>query len=312
VLGRKYAEDFRQFILAQVGPSPQPGMKVLEIGCGYGFLLYLLERDGFDVLGIEPRPYGLEGSRKYSVDIIQDTFPGRNNKLKRKGYDIIVHYAVLEHVEDPTEFLREQAEYLSATGLILFSVPDCSEYIMLGDISILLHEHKSYFTPYSLKKVAEQAGLQIVHLEKAGYGGALYGVGALSGRAIHLPEKFDHTSQFENKVMNFLSRTETYFQEALNENRTVGIFCPVRAINVLCKIKPLNMLRFFDDDEYLHGKYYPPFDIPIESRASLLAKPVDDLLIMSRSFGRSLRAELSQKDELKSTRITLVEELLSS
>ena len=72
------------------------------------------------------------------------------------------------------------------------------------------------------------------------------------------------------------------------------------------------MLRFFDDDKLLHGKYYPPFDIPIESRRSLIERPVDELVIMSSSFGERLKSELCQVDALKNMNIRLFREIVGS
>lgn len=310
-IGKRYAEDFLKFILKNVNSQNQDGLNVLEIGCGNGYLLYRLRKLRFKVLGIEPGTQGQVGARKYGIEIIQDTFPGKMNQ-SRKRFEVIIHYGVLEHIEDPVTFLKRQTEYLSNSGIIIFGVPNCKEYIKSGDISMFIHEHWNYFTPYSLGKVVEKAGLKLLQFENAGYGGALYGVAGKPGQAIYVPEDLDWSLQFKACVQQSLEKMKTFFQKCMETNRSLGIFCPGRVTNILHLTRSRNVLRFFDDDKLLRGKYYPPFDIPIESRCSLLERPVDELVIMSSSFGKRLRSELCQVYALKNMNIRLFREIVGS
>jgi hypothetical protein len=310
-IGRRYAEDFLTFILKNVNSQTEKCIRVLEIGCGNGYLLHRLGELEFKVLGIEPGAQGQVGARKYGVEIIQDTFPGKMSR-SRERFEAVIHYGVLEHVQDPVTFLQWQAEYLSDSGVIIFAVPNCKEYIQIGDISMFAHEHWNYFTPYSLKKVVQKAGLQPLSLENAGYGGSLYGVAGKLGQAIGISEDPECSPQFRECVQRSLEKTKTCFQECMERNRSLGIFCPGRGINILHLIRPRNLPRFFDDDRLIHGKYYPPFDIPIESRHSLMEQPVDELLIMSSTFGKVLRTELLRSSALRNTNIRLFEEIIGS
>jgi hypothetical protein len=190
-------------------------------------------------------------------------------------------------------------------------VPNCREYIIAGDISMFLHEHWNYFTLFSLKKVVEKAGLKLLRLENAGYGGSVYGVAAKSGKSIDVSKDLDWSLRFEDGVKQHLENTKRFFQECLDTGRSVGIFCPARATNILHLAQPGNTLRFFDDDKSLHGKFYPPFDVPVESRESLIERPVDKLLIMSSTFGGEIRKSLLNELRLKNTKIVLFQELTS-
>jgi hypothetical protein len=62
-------------------------------------------------------------------------------------------------------------------------------------------------------------------------------------------------------------------------------------------------VRWFDDDPALHGRFYPPIPIEVESRDALLAHPVDELLIASWTFGEALREQLAENSALVGTRI---------
>ena len=73
---------------------------------------------------------------------------------------------------------------------------------------------------------------------------------------------------------------------------TVGIYCPGRALNLLSLDGPA--VRFFDDAPWIHGRFYPPFPYPVESRAALIASPPDTVFVMSRTFGDRLCRELAE------------------
>lgn len=309
-VGRKYAEDFLKFVGRRKECRRLGENRVLEIGCGYGYLLYRLKSQGFEVIGIEPGPQGQEAPGKYGVEIIRDTFPLKCNRLDNERFDMIVHCNVLEHVEEPVCFLRQQAEHLTDVGVVIFSVPNCSEYISAGDISMFLHEHWSYFTPSSLRSVVEKADLRLIHVEKAGYGGAMYGVAARSGSPAGLTADVDCQTGFIDKVQKSLEKAILYFQEIAGRNLSMGIFAPGRAINLLHLVKPNMRLRFFDDDESLHGKYLPPFNIRVEPRSCLIENPVEILLIMSRTFAEEIRKGLRNHIRLKDMRIVLFSRLM--
>ncbi|MCK4486449.1 MAG: class I SAM-dependent methyltransferase, partial [Desulfobacterales bacterium] len=189
-VGRKYTEDFLEFILKNVNLQNEDRPRILEIGCGTGYLLYRLKRLGLRVLGIEPGEQGQTGSLKYDLEIIQDTFPGKMIGYGER-FELIIHYGVLEHIENPVTFLQKQAEYLSEYGSTIFAVPNCQEYILSGNISMFVHEHWNYFTPYSLNKVIEKAGMKLLRLESARYGGAIYGIAGKTGQAIDIAEEFN-------------------------------------------------------------------------------------------------------------------------
>jgi SAM-dependent methyltransferase len=307
-IGRRYAEDFLTFIRENINLRNEDAATLLEIGCGRGYLLHRLQSLGFEALGIEPGGQGQVGARKYDVNIIQDNFPG-SLKESGKKFEIIIHYAVLEHIEEPVIFLERQVECLSEHGLIIFAVPDCKEYIKNGDISMFLHEHWNYFTPYSLKKAVEKAGLQLLRLENAGYGGSLYGVAGKSGKSIEVSEGLDWSLKFKDSVDQPLKKMKLFFEKCVAEKRSLGIFCPARATNILHLIRPRNVLRFFDDDRLLQGKFYPPFEIPVESREALTERPVDELVIWSSTFGEKLRSEFSQSMALKGTNVRLFKDI---
>lgn len=65
-IGNDYAQDFKKFILKK---QDVQGKRVLDIGCGTGYLLKLLRDCGAIVDCVEPGEYGRIGREKYQLNI---------------------------------------------------------------------------------------------------------------------------------------------------------------------------------------------------------------------------------------------------
>jgi len=305
-LGRGYADDFLRFI-ATIRPLAKT--RVLEIGAGRGYLLHLLLQNGADAVGIEPGRQNAPHWKRLGVSVIPGTFP---NPAVDGTFDLVIGYAVLEHVAGLDGFLREVRRHLRDDGTAIFSVPSCAEYIDSGDPSMLLHEHYSYFTETSLRRTLESNGFAVRDLRRAGFGGALYVAAAPAERVAAdapTPSELDGARAYGAGVEALRSNIRTMLRERAALGRRIGIYCPARALALL---DPSAGLRFFDDDPELRGRFYPPFACAVESRQALLTDPVDELWIMSRTFGAKLREQLTREHALRGCQIRLPGELTSA
>ncbi len=302
-LGRRYAEDFHDFIRARV-PSLL-GLRVLEIGCGRGYLLRLMAEAGADVLGIEPGVGLREHWRRNAVDVVGDVFP---SSQVEGHFDLIVAYGVLEHIEQPDDFVAAVGAQLAPGGQAILSVPNCDTFLKHGDPAMFVHEHFSYFGLESLRAFLDTNDLEVLSLREAGFGGAIYCAWqprldmTKLDSLVRCATEATATDRF-SAWRDFIS-TEVW--RSSDEGRSLGIFCPGRALSVL---PVAAACRFFDDDREVHGCYYPPFIAPVESRSNLIERPVDELWIYSRTFGPRLAAALREVPSLQKTEILTVDDL---
>jgi len=291
-LGRKYADDFLRFMGDVLGEERLGRSKVLEIGCGTGYMLSRLQALGAEVVGIEPGLQRLRGGEEYGVTVIDDFFPTQGIR-DYAPFHLIVQYAVLEHIEQVPEFLNSQRNILGGEGLIAVAVPDCEPYIARGDISMFIHEHYSYCTQNTLCRLLLSNGFQPIAMQKARFGGSVYCIAKQSGC-----EESVANNQLEwdptefSRLVNQAKANIQKFKEAVcswqADNGVVGIYCPGRALNALFQSNIAHELRFFDDNKLLHGKYFPGFPISIESFDELKRRPVSNMLVMSDTFGQDI------------------------
>lgn len=302
--GDAYANDFLRFIRANAPTRP----RCLEIGAGRGFLTRRLIDAGLVVDALEPGQANAPHWQRHGVKVTADSFP--STKLSGQ-YDLIVAYAVLEHIAELAPFFDAVRKQLAPEGRLIIAVPDCGPCLEVGDPSILLHEHYHYFTDQSLARSLELSGFRAAKVERAGYGGVLYccaqakdDVTASSPTEAEL----ELLRGFGSRVLRQRVRIAEKLAVAGAAGKDIGIYCPNRAVALLTP--GTTGLRFFDDDPDLYKKHYPTFATAIENRADLAAKPVDELWILSRSFGARIRDRLRQEPSLKQLDIKLAEHIL--
>lgn len=284
--GKPYAEDFLSFIQSA---QPQPGLG-LEIGAGVGYLTRLLLNAGWNMTSLEPGQGYESFWRTYGVNVIQEYFP---SPRAHGPFQLICSYGVLEHVPDPLSFLIAIRNHLAPKGRAVISVPDCSEEIRAGDPSILFHEHLNYFDAGSLLRLAELAGMK-AKVTKSRFGRCLYAV-----IGIDEPEGESGDNGLDRAlVASYPGRCEHFVQRVrcrlsdMAMKGSLGFYCAARGLPLL---NAELTMRFFDDDPAQQGKYLPPFQIAIAARDNLMGFPVDNLVIMSRTFGQHIRTSLRQE-----------------
>jgi len=309
-MGSSQLEDVLEFICESVGEGDLHGLTVLEIGCGEGALLERLASIGAVVVGVEPGEAAARAARDRGLRVHCELFTPDRFDVER--FDVIVHHCVLEHIEQPGEFIAEQLRLLTGTGRIVCCVPDCAPALAHGDLSILVHEHWSYFDATTLGHVAARAGAGTENWRYAKSEGAIFATWRPAPKAASHPVA---PPPYLARGRDALLAIETYLATAAQAGSSVGIFPGGRFINYLALLadRPGGPpVRWFDDDPALKGRFYPPIPIPIEARSQLLADPVDELLIASWTFGAMLREQLLAEPSLATTRIRALPELLES
>jgi len=145
--------------LAQAGPS---GKRLLEIGVGSGSFLNKAREQGFDVMGCD--------LSETICSRVQNTYgiPMYNGPLElltgEERFEVIIMNHVLEHVQDPVQFLGDVRRLLSPVGVIHIAVPnvECWEAAFSGWTSFEPY-HLTYFGPQTLQKTISASGLLIDH-----------------------------------------------------------------------------------------------------------------------------------------------------
>jgi len=142
----------------------KPG-KVLDIGCGLGFLLSGISNK-WDKYGIEISDYAAKHAAQYGKISNINIEDYSTSEIK---FDLIVIHHVIEHLNDPEIILQNIYKLLRKNGKLIISTPDfdCPSARRYKDRYRLLHDktHVSLFSNDSMHRFLRYYGFHIDSVE---------------------------------------------------------------------------------------------------------------------------------------------------
>lgn len=152
--------EYQQLIATVLGHAPSAA-SWLDVGCDHGFFLDDVRRYIDRTAGVELSARARAYAQRIGLEVVHD--------LTAIGgtYDVISMWHVLEHIEHPTDMLRQLHERLSENGVLAIRVPDIASAWarLLGERWIWFqpHNHAVHYTRKALHTVLEGAGYHIIH-----------------------------------------------------------------------------------------------------------------------------------------------------
>ena len=172
--------------------------RILEIGCGTGHNLEMLQRFGTaDGIEIDPAARALAAER-LGRPIGDAPLPALNG-VEDGAYDLVAILDVLEHVEADKEALESIARKLKPGGKILITVP---AHPWMWSAHDVVNHHKRRYTRPALRQVIEAAGLKIELL--SWFNSLLFPLAAAARIAGRLTGKEDSDDKMPPGVVNRL------------------------------------------------------------------------------------------------------------
>ena len=145
--------------LIQQQVAPGPGARILEVGCGTGSNIALLQKFG-TVDAIEPD----DGARAIATTRtgvpVQGGLLPDGVVLADGAYDMIVLLDVLEHIPNDREALSALRSKLKPGGKLLLTVPAMPWLWSTHDVA---HHHQRRYTAETLEKVVCDSGFRVRH-----------------------------------------------------------------------------------------------------------------------------------------------------
>lgn len=137
--------------------------KVLDYGCGSDKVVENLIKIGVNAIGFEPS----EGARnivsKKNLPVYGEIKPVEG------GYDLIMFWHSLEHIEAPLEIIKNIKNFLSKEGQLLIAAPNANSFEARIFKENWFHYsypfHRIHFMPKSAKIMLQKAGFKPISID---------------------------------------------------------------------------------------------------------------------------------------------------
>ncbi len=169
VKGQWIEERIRKVHLATEPRS----IKILDVGCGAGFLSNALAQKSFSVTGVDLSPESLKVARKYDSTKTVQYLDGDATLLPFESgqFDVVTALDLLEHVENPEAVIKEAGRVLKPGGLFFFHTFNrnlLSRIVIIRMVELFVkntpkHMHVAhlFITPAEAEKMAKQSGMTV-------------------------------------------------------------------------------------------------------------------------------------------------------
>ncbi len=166
---REKAEQKHRVLQQELGNQSK---RLLDVGCGEGFILDYFKKQGWDVLGLDYSEFGVQ---QQNPDCLPNLHVGdvyeSLTALREAGetFSIIWLQNVLEHVIDPLQLLRQLHALAAPGAMLVVEVPNDFSALQ-ADLQqrelvnrpywVAIPDHISYFSRASLVSLAGAANWQ--------------------------------------------------------------------------------------------------------------------------------------------------------
>ena len=244
--------------------------------------------------------FDIESKKKLKgIKLIEDDF--MKVDFSNSYFDVIFTLNILEHVENPLEFMKKIHKISTEESRVMVEVPNNIYFKKNYSFYAFFFQHILLLTEKSLKNIMLKAGF--VHDGKVyrSENQILFmAFKKIKGKKKEL--KIDKDYYFVDKILKNLNKQIARVKKiiSLNQNKDIGFYGAGGStcvfINHLGKHK--NYINsFFDIDTRKHGKYVPGVNKRVRKPQELKHKKPDIVLFMNKK----LEKEISKKYNLKNT-----------
>ncbi len=309
-----HAEACADHIIRRFGLTA--GSAVVEIGSNDGYLLQYVQQRGVPVLGIEPAANVAAIAAAKGIPTEVAFFgAGTATRLRASGVrpDVIVANNVLAHVPDLNDFVAGLSILLRPGGVITVEVPHLLRLMQQNQFDTIYHEHFSYFSLLTLKRVFTRHGLRVFDVQELPtHGGSLRVFATHTGTPGHAPtgaiEKVradehsagldgpDAYTAFADQVIGAKAALLSFCIQVRRDGRTIaGYGAPAKGNTLLnyCGIGPEFIPFTVDRSPHKQGLLLPGTHIPIRAPEAIFAAKPDYVLILPWNIAGEIAEQMA-------------------
>ena len=142
------------------------GGKILDIGCGPGWILSTLKDQNWEKFGVEISKFVSDYASQFG-QIYNGSVLDYETEIE---FDAIIMHHVIEHLDQPILAIQKIYKFLKQGGVFIIGTPnfDCAAARRYGNNFRLLHyeTHTSLFTEDSMHRFLRDFGFKIYKVER--------------------------------------------------------------------------------------------------------------------------------------------------
>jgi SAM-dependent methyltransferase len=272
VLIQSKREQFASFVQQQA----LRGKRILEVGCGCGEFLSLLQP-------LDVTAFGLEYSESAVAECVKNGlcvsrgYPDRGaGALPGGPFDAFLLLMFLEHMPEPNVALQVIHDNLTDNAVGLVEVPNFDMVLRKKLFAEFTSDHLLYFTGETLRTTLHLNGFEVVESAELRNQYVLSLVVRKRGR-LDVSAFRAHQERITADIKAYVSR--------FGAKRVAVWGAGHQALAILALTGVADSIRYVvDSAPFKQGRYTPATHVPIVAPEALHTDPVDAVIVMAASY----------------------------
>lgn len=270
----EYMDWYARFVREQFDRWPDGG--VLDIGCNDGSQLDAFKKIKLQTFGVDPAA-NLHAKSSANHNVVLGFWDEDSAGKLGRDFDIITTQNSFAHIPDPLAYLKLARDYLRNDGKIFISTSQ-ADMVPNGEFDTIYHEHISYYNAYSMKCLAERAGLYLNDVVKTPIHGTSYifilskkpanqarveNILAMEAAAgLQTPATY---TEWANGVRDLITRLKDQLDEYRHHGYAVVGYGAAAKGMTLINASNIHLDAVVDDNPLKQGLFCPGTTIPVVS-----------------------------------------------
>lgn len=265
-------EQFREFIERH---SLQR-KKILEVGCGGGEYLAILQQLEVQAHGVENAPQSAAQCLEHGLQVTTGFVDGPAYDVPGSPFDAFFLLSFLEHIPNPVGTLKGICHNIGHNAVGLVEVPNFDMVLQRNLFSEFTRDHLLYFTRQTLCTTLRLSGFDVLESDTVWFD---YIIAATVRR-----RPATDLSRFRGSQSKLVEEINRYVDQF--PPKKVAIWgAGHQALAIIAMADLSHKIRYVvDSATFKQGRYTPATHLPIVSPESLNADPVDAIIVMAASY----------------------------
>jgi 2-polyprenyl-3-methyl-5-hydroxy-6-metoxy-1,4-benzoquinol methylase len=326
-----HAKEYTEKMIRKFGFNENS--QIIEIASNDGYLLQYFKARNIPVLGIEPTANTAKIATEKGIHTIIDFFgvklASRLATASNLKADLLLGNNVLAHVPDIMDFVAAMKLILKPAGIITMEFPHLMQLIGNNQFDTIYHEHYSYLSLHTVKKIFEFHNLELFDAEELPtHGGSL----RVYAKHANDPSKSISVSVediLEKERSKGMSRVDYYQGLQVNalriklelvqlllskkrEGKKIAAYGAAAKGNTLlnyCGVKNDVIEYVSDANPHKQNKYLPASHIPVVNEEYLKSNKPDYVLILPWNLKEEIMHQLNYIKEWQGRFIIAIPEV---
>ncbi len=248
--------------------------KIIEIGCGHGEYLSIMQEFCANVYGLEFSSKSVKKCKENGLNVSKGFVQAPSDKIKGAPFDAFFMLNFFEHLPNPNSTLTGIYNNLTEDAVGLIEVPNFDMIIKNKIFSEFIVDHLFYFTKDTLIMTLKLNGFEVIECNEIWHD---YIISAIIKK--RLPLDISHFYKISKKLKKEVALYIKQFKAIAVWGAGHQALTLISLLNLKKKIKYV-----IDSAPFKQGKYTAATHIPIVSPDTLRLKPVDSVLVMAASY----------------------------